>query len=302
LTVIPALQHTGVISIAFGDWHYHALHSDGSISSYGTEPNSCGALGLGSGMDIGLPAGMLRGIRYLNWTRDGVLLPGAYFRGHRIWFQPEAEKWVKFIAGGGKDPEESAGRVRMASLVPPCQMEVSEWVEQMGEKWDKRPEVVDKDEDGLGAYFALSVAAAGWHSGALVLVNDKLVDAVSESCLVGDDHAPNKPEEVVEEKAERSSLAPPYETQVAADEPGMVEHGSLRLGRGYIWQDQDFPRLRLDHGAEMPGQIPFSDWKEPKPDWKLKWRGDGFTSGKVFGVEGWEVYNEDQVFNAQYQY
>lgn len=45
---IPALQNSGVISLAFGDWHYHALHSDGTISSYGREPQQCGALGLGA--------------------------------------------------------------------------------------------------------------------------------------------------------------------------------------------------------------------------------------------------------------
>jgi hypothetical protein len=38
----------------------------------------------------------------------------------------------------------------------------------------------------------------------------------------------------------------------------------------------------------MPGTIPFSKWKEEKPDWKLEWRGEGFTD-KVFGVEGWEI-------------
>lgn len=29
-------------------------------------------------------------------------------------------------------------------------------------------------EDGLGAYFALRVSAAGWHSGAVLLVNEEL--------------------------------------------------------------------------------------------------------------------------------
>jgi hypothetical protein len=50
----------------------------------------------------------------------------------------------------------------------------------------------------------------------------------------------------------------------------------------------DFPRLQLDHGVDMPGEIPFSQWKDAKPDWKLEWRGDGFD-GRVFGVKGWEL-------------
>jgi hypothetical protein len=48
-----------------------------------------------------------------------------------------------------------------------------------------------------------------------------------------------------------------------------------------------FPRLRLDDGVEMPGNVPLSEWKEPKPDWKLEWRGDEYD-GRVFGVKGWE--------------
>ena len=36
-------------------------------------------------------------------------------------------------------------------------------------EWDR-----DAGDDGLGAYFALRVSAAGWHSGALMLVNDEL--------------------------------------------------------------------------------------------------------------------------------
>ncbi|KAI7181277.1 hypothetical protein KC324_g8721, partial [Hortaea werneckii] len=62
-TAIPALQNNNVISLAFGDYHYHALHSTGAITSYGREPQACGALGLGGGQK-GDPEGRLRGIRY----------------------------------------------------------------------------------------------------------------------------------------------------------------------------------------------------------------------------------------------
>lgn len=34
-------------------------------------------------------------------------------------------------------------------------------------------------DDGLGAYFALRVSAAGWHSGAVLLVNEELAKETS---------------------------------------------------------------------------------------------------------------------------
>lgn len=231
LKFIPALQNTGVVQLAFGDYHYHALHLDGSISSYGREPGGSGALGLGSGVDMGLPPGMLRGIKYDAFNRDGDLLPHAYHRGRRIWFHPEQEKWIRFLAAGGKDHDESAERRRLVSANSAAQGEMSEWIEQMGSNWDKRPAVKEKDEDGLGAYFALSVAAAGWHSGALVVVNDEVIQAVSDSCLVQKDG---------------DSKLPAH-------------------GQSYIWHDDDFPRLE-----GQPGRIPFSQWKEEKPAWKFE--------------------------------
>jgi SCF-associated factor 1 len=292
VTRIPALQNTGVTSIAFGDYHYHALHSDGSISSYGREPGACGALGLGGGMGVPIPVGTLRGIKYNPWNADGTLLPHAYFRGRKIWFHHEQEEWLRMLASGGKDHEEAAGRVRMCSSVPPVQGEVSEWIEQMGGDWDKRPEVLKLEEDGLGAYFALSVAAAGWHSGALVLVNEKLVKAVEESCMVTlpDDTGALQEEESQEEpeggpsQLERTltSLTQGFLSLLGiAEEPESPQKHQQRVSI-------DFPRLILDGDVEMEGTIPFSRWVKEKPNWKLQWRGDDFT-GKVFGMEGWAI-------------
>jgi len=50
---IPALQNSGVIQIAIGDYHYHALHSSGRITSYGTDPHCSGAHGLGGWLQEG---------------------------------------------------------------------------------------------------------------------------------------------------------------------------------------------------------------------------------------------------------
>jgi SCF-associated factor 1 len=290
ITKIPALQNSGVTSMAFGDYHYHALHSDGSISSYGVEPSACGALGLGGGRGVPVPPGMLRGIKYNPWNADGTLLPHAYFRGRRIWFHPESEKWVANLTQSGQD--EGAERVRMCSSIPPVQGEVSEWVEQMGGHWDKRPDVVKKDDDGLGAYFALSIAAAGWHSGALVLVNDDLVNAITESCSSSQPETSSSTagtplgDEDNEPEISGSTIIQTLTRLVsgAIGLLGAADTSETTPSAATI----DFPRLRLDDGSEMPGEIPFTEWKEPKPDWKLEWRGDEFD-GKVFGVKGWTM-------------
>ncbi|KAK5137001.1 hypothetical protein LTR08_001508 [Meristemomyces frigidus] len=191
-TRTPALQNHGVISVAFGDYHYHALHSSGHIASYGNEPQGCGALGLGGHGD---PEGRLRGIRYQGIGGDGRLVPHAYAgAGRRVWFEEEKKDWIKFITAGGVDPAEAAERMRMALGSPDvrCQGEVSDWIEQEGADWETKfagrgaGGGGGEDDDGLGAYFALSVTAAGWHSGALVLVNEELAERVRRGCEVQD--------------------------------------------------------------------------------------------------------------------
>lgn len=166
---IPALQHNDVISVAFGDYHYMALHSDGRITSYGTELSACGALGLGG------EAGSLakaRGIVYDGFSGQGRLLPHAYTRGRQVWFDEKRQRWIEHIIHqGGPNPEEANGRKELFHANPNVQGEVSEWIEQESKDWDK-----DTGDDGLGAYFALRVSAAGWHSGALVLINEELAD------------------------------------------------------------------------------------------------------------------------------
>jgi SCF-associated factor 1 len=163
---IPALQNNDVISVAFGDYHYLALHSNGKISSYGTELQACGALGLG---EEG-PQGKARGVVYDRFNRDGRLTPHAYTHGRQVWFDSRKKDWIQhIIQNSPNENEEARQRGELFNEVLNVQGEVSEWIEQEGREWDK-----DTGEDGLGAYFALRVSAAGWHSGALVLVNDDL--------------------------------------------------------------------------------------------------------------------------------
>ncbi len=168
LQKVPALQHNDVISVAFGDYHYLALHSNGKITSYGTEIEACGSLGLG---EIG-PQGKARGIVYDAVDGNGRLLPHAYTYGRQVWFDSRRRDWIQqVIQNAPNENQEAKERADRFDNERTVQGEVSEWIEQEGREWDK-----DAGEDGLGAYFALRVSAAGWHSGALMLANDELAE------------------------------------------------------------------------------------------------------------------------------
>ncbi|TLS26948.1 hypothetical protein PpBr36_05076 [Pyricularia pennisetigena] len=173
LLMIPALQKGDVISLAFGDYHFLALHANGRITSYGTECYGCGSLG------FGYPggAGFLRGVR--THRGDCKLLPHAYTNGRRVVFGEAMMSWLSSMRFGGPDPEEAMDRAR--SVDPgdmTVQGEVSEWIEQQLQVWEDLPDQIG--DDGLGRYFALGVCAAGWHSGALLLVNDELGNEIPE--------------------------------------------------------------------------------------------------------------------------
>lgn len=186
VSLIPALQRRDVIQLAFGDHHFHALHANGTITSFGTEPQSCGALGLGEAY-----ASRLRGVRPRGLVRDGTLLPHAYSEGRRIWFAPEKHSWSRFLLSGGADPAEARVRMAMCLGTPrtgdpdlQCQGELSEWIEQQSRDWESKYVLHSEDDDGLGAHFAMSVTAAGWHSAALVLVNEELAERLKNACEI----------------------------------------------------------------------------------------------------------------------
>jgi len=171
---IPALQHNNVISVAFGDYHYLALHSNGKITSYGMELQGCGALGLGHD---GVAGAQARGVVFDRFNHNGRLLPHSYTYGREVWFDTRKQEWLEHITQGGADPEESKQRRELYTNDHHVQGEVSEWVEQESRALDQ-----GDGEDGLGAYFALGVSAAGWHSGALVLVNEDLASEPMHTC------------------------------------------------------------------------------------------------------------------------
>jgi SCF-associated factor 1 len=113
--------------------------------------------------------GNARGIVYDQFNANGQLLPHAYTSGRQIWFDARKNEWLKQVVHDDSHAEESKERRELFSSDHAVQGEVSEWFEQEGRAWDP-----DAGEDGLGAYFALQVSAAGWQSGALVLVNEDL--------------------------------------------------------------------------------------------------------------------------------
>ncbi|KAF2438495.1 hypothetical protein P171DRAFT_458631 [Karstenula rhodostoma CBS 690.94] len=161
LKYIPALQHNNVVSIAFGDYHFLALHSTGKITAYGRGAQYRESLGLGA-----LPAARLRGLHSLGIAQDD------YTRGREVWFRKEQQEWLDFLHAGGKDMQEASDRFGLyADGNLNVVGELSEWIEQEARVWDE-----DMGEDGLGAYFALRVSAAGWHSGAVLLVNEELAN------------------------------------------------------------------------------------------------------------------------------
>ena len=307
-TRIPALQHRKVIQLAFGDYHFHALHSPGYITSYGTEPQMCGALGLGGGRGGG--EGRLRGIRYTTAGAggDGRLIQHAYSEGRRVWFQRDKRAWMHFLASGGADAAEGMERVRQAIGSPgiQCHGEVSEWIEQEGRDWETKFGIKCEDDDGFGCYFAMSVSAAGWHSAALVLENNELVEKLKRACEVPDPTPPTPqvdPEATTDDPTSASLTSwlfdltiatgadwtrwvlamPPYDALTAMraltstngstnqmDQFKRMNYdASPRVGVSYTWANDHFPRLKLSDGTEMPGLVPFDDWRYGRPEWDL---------------------------------
>ena len=154
---IASLQCQSVATLAFGDYHIHALHSNGTISSFGVDPERVGAFGLGH---HGLAAG-LRGAQNSGTTRDQVL-DGKHRR--TIWFEPLMLYWLSYCFATILQSR------LMIDLSPDWVFKSGEWFEQQGSRWE---EGIHDGEDELPAYFALKVSAAGWHSAALVLVDEE---------------------------------------------------------------------------------------------------------------------------------
>jgi SCF-associated factor 1 len=175
------LQHSNVISISFGDYHFAALHANGRISTHGTEPQGCGALGLGS-LVGGLPFRSLTfvspGAR-LSFRRDITRFPFAENSIRYVWFEREKMLWLGYLYQQSQDGTEVEAWLTALEQNQQGLLErYSSCIEKEGESWDDFTDIKELDPDGLGAYFALNVGAAGWHCAALVLVNEDLAAKV----------------------------------------------------------------------------------------------------------------------------
>ena len=165
-----ALQNRGIISLAFGDWHTLALTAQGHILSFGKAPQSCGCLGLGR-WDEG---SVLRGVgTSTTWTLDSELVGPFRDQGRRIWFSPESREWLKYMMHSGIY-RDALSLISGARPDRARHVQISEWFEKEGTDWDMHDDLDDDSQpwgQGQPSYLALSISAAGWHSGALVLTN-----------------------------------------------------------------------------------------------------------------------------------
>ena len=237
---VPALQNTGVIGLAYGDHHYQALHADGTITSYGTDSQCCGQLGLGN-TNTGA---QFRGLfRAAGMGRDAYLIPSAQRHGRQIWFEPEKKDWLASMQGPFAGPLLRMGTNRVAMF--------SEWVEQEGRHWKDGPqssrltEQPDKRSTGsagyedLNAYFAITIAAAGWHSGALVLVDDEKAHEIRSKYIK------------VNTDENEKTMPGAFESRTAEEE--------------YIWTNSGFPRVAMPDGLTNGGGGELRPWRDRMP-------------------------------------
>ncbi|RMZ82442.1 hypothetical protein DV737_g2076, partial [Chaetothyriales sp. CBS 132003] len=256
---VPALQHTGVIALAYGDHHYHALHASGHVTTYGRDSQSCGQLGL-SHLFHG---GRFRSLRKAPTGPDAILHPIALRRGRQIWFEPEKKDWLQWLekelckgdfAHGGRlatDAWEDWDRQAL----------FSEWIEQEGRHWADGPSeaadgqytqrkiktsnqdaTTENSYEDLDAYFAIAIAAAGWHSGALVLVDQDKAAQVRSQWV-----------KKITDPQQRHGPSVPGAFEAKQDD------------ETYRFAEPGFPKVTLPDGHTMAGQGEPRPWRDGMP-------------------------------------
>jgi SCF-associated factor 1 len=164
--ITPAPQGKSIISIAFGDHHYHALHKNGTTTSYGTESGQCGAFGLGTGAGLAL-----RGATCPN-RRDWRL---EMDEARTVWFEPLMWTWLRETYENWVIPSRS-----MEISDSEARKAYGDYFEREGARWEEGI----TGEGELGAYFVLKVSAGGWHSAALVLVDEEKAEQARKKQIV----------------------------------------------------------------------------------------------------------------------
>ncbi|KAI4101593.1 MAG: hypothetical protein LQ339_004982 [Xanthoria mediterranea] len=283
-TVIPALQNNSITSIAFGDHHFQALRSDGTILAYGADPQSCGALGLG----FPEGTGPLRGLIAENFSSNGTLGRNV---GRRVWFERLMQRWLGEMKE--KAGMEGEAKARGDMILPrrgqaaqnfAAVTAVGDYFEREGKKWEDG--VVA--EGAMGSYFVLKVAAAGWHTAALVLVDEEQAERSRQMHIVVDDDGV-KTEKYDWHGDSWEDIDSPFDQvskpllclwdtvwrlwrtflglqardakveagQKKEEAEEQEEPGGDRTR--YTWTDEPFPRLRMENGEVMPGEIEITE-------------------------------------------
>ncbi|KAL8940020.1 MAG: hypothetical protein Q9216_003043 [Gyalolechia sp. 2 TL-2023] len=285
--IIPALQNNSITAIAFGDHHFQALRSDGTIVAYGMDIQACGAFGLGYPQGTG----PLRGLRFDSVSSNGTLGENV---GREVWFDPTMHRWLADMRKKGSMDGEAKARGDMVLSIsrPPWQdpaaaMAMGDYFEREGRKWEDGV----TEEGEMGSYFVLKVAAAGWHSAALVLVDEEKAEQARQKHVLQPEakaQENNEPDwhggtwEDIDAPWDQLSkalaglagwlwetgrrflgLTPGDERVVAAAAESEGDAEERKEDEGdrvrYTWSDQPFPRLRLADGRVMPGEIEITE-------------------------------------------
>ncbi|KAI4198451.1 MAG: hypothetical protein LQ346_002775 [Caloplaca aetnensis] len=290
--VIPALQNNSVTSIAFGDHHFQALRFDGTILAYGTDNQSCGALGLG------LPngTGPLRGVLATGFS-NGTLGNDV---GRQVWFDPTMHRWLAEMKEKGQQEDESKARAGLVLGDPNRRTGRSEAITAMGDYFEREGRKWEEgvtQEGEMGSYFVLKVAAAGWHSAALVLVDEAKAElarlthvlppraeAAEEDWHAGTWEDIDAPWDQLSKalqwcgncvwmwiwtlarmflglgaRDQRIEAERKKETEKRSEREESVGEGGERDAVRYRWTDQPFPRLRMANGEVMPGDVEITE-------------------------------------------
>ncbi|KAL9095777.1 MAG: hypothetical protein Q9163_006491, partial [Psora crenata] len=224
--LLPSLQTGTVMSLAFGDHHFHALHTDGTITSLGIDSRRCGALGLGS-----IEQSIFRGVHPPRNSWGDNRIPRETPQRRTVWFEPLMEAWLdhmtkKIKAPGSVESRETAVRLQRQDAA--TIEALGDYFEREGRKWE---DGVTAPGEEMGGYFVLKVAAAGWHSAALVLVDDEKAKRARLNHM--HHRRPTNPSPNPER--ERASRPPSLASNETIDSPGEQLAQAVATAFSWVW-------------------------------------------------------------------
>ena len=97
----------------------------------------------------------------MNWLPNG--------KGCTVWFEPLKNLWLRDMYRKSNEGEAAERGALLNVGHGEAREAVASYFEREGNKWEDGVTAAGE----IGAYFALKVSAAGWHSAALVLVDEE---------------------------------------------------------------------------------------------------------------------------------